>query len=179
MPLPDIDGRPASAIVWMNAGPRAAALAAMDPAEFDAEMTARSCGLLGPMARAGRLGQWPVITRTADRLTAERVALVAEAAHVLPPIGAQGLNTSLHDIALLCDIARDAPDTLGTPAHLDEYDRRRSRDIALRARVIDLYNRICQSGEPPIQALRRAGLRAVHDTPSLRRTVMQAGLGRR
>ncbi|MDF0602909.1 FAD-dependent monooxygenase [Psychromarinibacter sp. C21-152] len=179
VPLPDIDGRPASAIVWMNAGPRAAALAAMEPAAFDAEMTARACGLLGPMERTGRLGQWPVVTRTADRLTAERVALVAEAAHVLPPIGAQGLNTSLHDIALLCDLARDAPATLGTAAHLEDYDRRRARDIALRARIIDLYNRICQSGEPPIQALRRAGLRTVHDTPPLRRTVMQAGLGRR
>lgn len=179
VPLPDIDGHPASAIVWMNDGRRAADLAAMDAAGFNAEMTTRACGLLGPMERAGGLGQWPVITRTADRLTAERVALVAEAAHVMPPIGAQGLNTSLHDIALLCDLATADPDGLGTPGQLAQYERRRGRDIALRARVIDLYNRVCQSGEPPIQALRSAGLRIVHDTPPLRRTVMQAGLGRR
>lgn len=179
VPLPDIDGRPASAIVWMNDGPRAARLAAMEAAEFDAEMTARACNLLGPMQRSGPLGQWPVITRTANRLTAERTALVAEAAHVLPPIGAQGLNTSLHDIAVLADLARAAPGDPGAPSVLAGYARARSSDIALRAGAIDLYNRICQSGDAPVQALRRAGLRLVHDAPVLRRAVMRAGLGRR
>ncbi len=177
VPLADLDGRPASAIVWMNYGRRAADLAAMDAADFDAEMTLRACNLLGPMERAGPMGQWPIVTRTADRLTAERTALVAEAAHVLPPIGAQGLNTSLHDIALLADLAREAPDRLGAADHLARYERARARDIALRARVIDLYNRLCQSG--PAQPLRRAGLRLVHDMPGLRRAVMQAGMGGR
>lgn len=179
VPLPDHDGTPASAIVWMNPGPRAQALAALPSGELSAEMTARSCNLLGPMTPAGPIRVWPVITRTADRLTAERTALVAEAAHVLPPIGAQGLNTSLHDVAALYDLARAAPDDLGTPRQLGRYARSRERDIALRARAIDLFNRICQSGEAPVQAMRRAGLRATHDIPALRRAVMRAGLGAR
>ncbi|MDJ0628654.1 MAG: FAD-dependent monooxygenase [Rhodobacter sp.] len=179
VPLPDHKGAPASAIVWMNAGPRAQALAALPTAEFDAQMTARACGLLGPMERIGDLRLWPVVTQTADRLTAERTALVAEAAHVLPPIGAQGLNTSLHDIAALYDLAKAAPEGLGTPAQLARYARSRERDIALRARSIDLFNRICQSGEPPIQALRSAGLRAAHGVAPLRRALMRAGLGTR
>ncbi|MDF0597066.1 FAD-dependent monooxygenase [Psychromarinibacter halotolerans] len=178
VPVQDIDGVPASAIVWMNDGRRAADLAALDDAEFAQEMTDRACGILGPMERASPMGQWPVITRTADCLTAERVALVAESAHVLPPIGAQGLNTSLNDIALLAGLAADDPDALGTPGQLDAYARRRHADIAVRAQVIDLYNRVCRSGQPPIQALRRAGLRLVHDTP-LRGRIMQAGLGGR
>ena len=178
VPLPDIGGAPASAIVWMNDARRAETLAALDDDAFDARMTARACGLLGPMRRTGPMGQWSVITRTADRLTAERVALVAEAAHVLPPIGAQGLNTSLHDIAALVDLALADPDGLGSAAQLARYEQSRARDIALRARVIDLYNRVCQSGEPPIQGLRSLGLRLVHDLPALRRTVMRAGLGR-
>jgi len=142
-------------------------------------MTERSCGLMGPLELEGARQIWPVITRRATALTADRVALVAEAAHVLPPIGAQGLNTSLGDVATLCDLAGDAPGDPGDPAILARYAGLRGRDIALRARAIDLFNRVCQSGQPPIQALRRFGLRAVHDVAPLRRGIMRSGLGAR
>ena len=177
VPLPDHDGLPASAIVWMNPGARALDLAGMDAPAFNAEMTARSCGLLGPLALATGRRVWPVVTQRADRLTAGRVALVAEAAHVLPPIGAQGLNTSLHDVAALVDLAVADRAGLGGAAMLDAYAKARQRDILLRARAIDLFNRVCKSGEAPVQALRRAGLRTVHDMVPLRRAVMRAGLG--
>ncbi len=133
VPLADIDGRPASAIVWMNAGPRSAELLGLDPAAFNAEMTARSGGLFGPLELASRRGIFPIITQRAERLTAERTALVAEAAHVLPPIGAQGLNTSLNDIAALMQAARDHPGALGEPQMLAAYARARHTDIARRA----------------------------------------------
>ena len=177
VPLPDHNGSPASAIVWMNPGPRAQALAQMPKPQFNAEMTTRACGLLGPMELASPRRIWPVVTQWASHLTAERTALVAEAAHVLPPIGAQGLNTSLHDVAALYHLATAAPPELGTPAMLKSYARSRERDIAVRARAIDLFNRICQSGEAPVQALRSLGLRTVHDVAPLRRAIMRSGLG--
>jgi 2-octaprenyl-6-methoxyphenol hydroxylase len=177
VPLADTGNGPASAIVWMNDARRAEDLAALPEAGFDAAMTARACSLLGPMRRTGPIGRWPVITRTAERLTAERVALVAEAAHVLPPIGAQGLNTSLLDVAALAALAEQAPESLGSPEMLTRYAARRASDIAARARLIDLYNRLCRSGEAPARALRRAGLQLVHDTPALRRATMRAGVG--
>ncbi len=179
VPLADIDGTPASAIVWMNHGPEAQRLAGLAEQDFNAEMTLRSCGLMGPMQRSGGLSLWPVITRRALQLTAERVALVAEAAHALPPIGAQGLNTSLHDVAALLDLARAEPQALGSAAHLSRYARRRAADIALRAQAIDLFNRVCKSPDPTLQSFRRTGLKLVHDLPGLRRAVMRAGLGRR
>ena len=177
VPLPDHQGSPASAIVWMNDGPRAQALAALDAADFDAEMTQRACGLLGPMERIGGLRSWPVVTQRATSLTAERVALIAEAAHVLPPIGAQGLNTSLHDVAALLTLAQNDPDALGSAPQLAAYEKTRARDIALRAHAIDAFNRICKSGERPVQALRRNGLKLVHDIAPLRKAIMRAGLG--
>ncbi|MGB5557942.1 MAG: FAD-dependent monooxygenase [Paracoccaceae bacterium] len=177
VPLADIDGRPASAIVWMNAGPRSAELLGLDPAAFNAEMTVRSGGLFGPLELASRRGIFPIITQRAERLTAERTALVAEAAHVLPPIGAQGLNTSLNDIAALMQAARDHPGALGEPQMLAAYARARHTDIARRARAIDLFNRITRSGDVGLQSLRLAGLKAVHDVAPLRRKIMQAGMG--
>ena len=141
-------------------------------------MTERSCGVLGRLTLASPRRVWPVVTQTAERLTAERTALVAEAAHVLPPIGAQGLNTSLHDVAELVALAEADPAALGTPKMLTAYAKAREGDVRNRARVIDLFNRVCKSGEPAVQAIRLAGLRAVYDMAPVRKGVMRAGLGR-
>ena len=176
VPLPDADGEHRSALVWMEDGAQAQTLASMDDADFGAEATQRSAGVLGTLEPRSKRQIWPIITRTADRLTAERVALVAEAAHVLPPIGAQGLNTSLGDIRALIEAAKaEAP---GTPAMLERYAKERQRDIHLRARAIDAYNRLCRAGNPLIRGLRAVGLKAAHDVTPLRNTLMRAGLGR-
>ncbi len=166
-----------SSAVWMNDGPRAAELMGLPDDALNAEMTTRSCGVLGSLTLASPRRIWPVVTQIAERLTAERTVLVAEAAHVLPPIGAQGLNTSLRDIGVLLEIAKAAPAEVGTRKMLDAYASARASDIHLRARAIDLFNRICKSDLPPVEALRLAGLAAVHDIAPLRRAVMRAGLG--
>ncbi len=179
VPMRDHQGGPASAVVWMNDGARAQELLTAEIPAFEAEMTERSMGVLGHLTLASPRRIWPVVTQSARALTARRVALVAEAAHVLPPIGAQGLNTSLNDIAALVQLAEKAPDTLGSAAMLAAYEKARARDTRTRARVIDLFNRVCKSDDVQVQALRLAGLKAVHDIAPLRRTVMQAGLGSR
>ena len=176
VPLPDRDGHHASAVVWMLDGPDAARLADQGAEAISDEATTRSGAILGPLTVASSVGSWPIVTQVADRLTAPRVALVAEAAHVMPPIGAQGLNTSLTDVAALAQaLAGDDP---GAEMGLAAYAQARQGDVRARATAIDVFNRVCRSGAPPIQALRSAGLSATHDFPSLRRAVMQAGLGR-
>ena len=177
VPLPDVNGKPASAVVWMNDGPEAVRLSKLDDAAFAAAATARSADVLGPLTLISPRQIWPVVTQTARSLTARRVAIIAEAAHVLPPIGAQGLNTSLTDIRHLLEVARAAPEDLGSTHFLDRFAALRARDIATRARVIDLYNRICRSGDPSMQSLRSLGLRLSHDIAPLRRGLMRAGLG--
>ncbi len=178
VPMPDHARSPCSAVVWMNDAPEAHRLATLEAAEFDAHMTTRSLGILGPLTTVSPRRPWPVITQTADRLTARRTAILAEAAHVLPPIGAQGLNTSLQDVAALVALAAADPSNLGSRNMLDAYARQRTTDIHLRAHAIDLFNRVCKSDAPPVQALRTAGLKAVHDIKPLGDAVMRAGLGR-
>lgn len=179
VPLPDIGGKSASAIVWMNFGPRAVELMEMEVPAFEEVMFTRSTGLLGRMHLEGRRSIWPIVTQTARRLTEGRVAVVAEAAHALPPIGAQGLNTSLNDIIALVEAAMKSPADPGAPSVLAAYDAARKPDIAARARVIDAFNRVARSGEVAMQAVRLAGLKAVHDIAPVRKGVMRAGLGPR
>jgi 2-octaprenyl-6-methoxyphenol hydroxylase len=177
VPLPDRDGQAASAVVWMTDGPEAARLAALPEAAFSAAATERSSGVLGALTVVGPRQTWPIIAQVADRLTADRTALMAEAAHVLPPIGAQGLNMSLADIATLARLADENRDGLGEAPMLAAYARARHPDILARVAGIDLLNRASQAGAAPLQRLRALGLQALHDLPPLRRAAMRLGLG--
>ena len=116
------------------------------------------------------------------RLDGPRTALVAEAAHVVPPIGAQGLNMSLADVATLLDLCRDARDRggdIGAPELLARYHRARHPDILLRMAGLDLLNRAAMAGARPLRDLRRAGLAALHGVGPVRRAAMRLGLGMR
>ena len=179
VPLPDRDGMPCSAVVWMDDGRLAQDRMEMDVAPFEAEATARSCTHFGPLTLASRRQVWPIITQHADRLNAERVALIAEAAHVMPPIGAQGLNMSLTDIATLLDLAQERPEGLGDAAMLDAYHKARYGDITLRVRGIDLLNRASQAGSILARDARAAGLSALYGAAPVRKMLMQMGLGMR
>ncbi|MCB2137669.1 MAG: UbiH/UbiF family hydroxylase [Rhodobacteraceae bacterium] len=179
VPLPDRDGRPSSAVVWMERGPEAMRLAALPAAAFEAEMFARSGGLLGPLTLVTRRSVWPIISQIADRFAAERAALMAEAAHVVPPIGAQGLNMSLADLACLLDLAKAAPDRLGDREMLDAYHRRRWPEVKARVTGIDLLNRASMAGAPVLRDLRAQALNAFFAATPIRRGLMRAGLGMR
>lgn len=175
VPLPDRDGLPCSAVVWMERGPEALRLSTLPEAEFAAALYQRSCGLLGPLTLASRRTLWPIISQIARRFSGQRTALIAEAAHVVPPIGAQGLNMSLSDIAQLLDLARQLP--LGSPAMLTRYHQRRWPEVRIRVTGIDALNRAALTGNPALGDLRAAMLALLHGTAPIRRTLMRAGIG--
>lgn len=177
VPLPDRDGKPSSAVVWMETGPEVARLSALPVAEFEAAMTERSCGILGPLTLASALTTWPIITQVAEHMVAERVALIAEAAHVMPPIGAQGLNMSLADLAALLDLAIANPAELGSRAMLHAFEKKRHLEVKARLAGIDLLNRTSMIGEPFLRDLRAGALNALYSLAPVRKTLMKAGLG--
>ena len=177
VPLPDQDGQPASAVVWMERSAEIERLANLPVPAFEAEILTRSTGLFGPLTLNGRRSVWPIISQLANRLTAERTALIAEAAHVVPPIGAQGLNMSLADIACLLTLAQSAPDALGSATMLATFQRQRWGDINRRVRGIDLLNRVSMAENPLLRELRRSGLKTLHGVAPIRKLLMKTGLG--
>ena len=177
VPLPDYEGRPSSAIVWMEEGPEAVRLSNLPVAEFEAAMNARSCLLFGPLTLASRRTVWPIISQLAEEMSAERIALVAEAAHVVPPIGAQGLNMSLGDMRVLLELAQANPERLGDRAMLEAYGRKRHTEIKARVAGIDLLNRASMMKAQPLRDARAMGLNAIYSLAPVRKTLMQLGLG--
>jgi 2-octaprenyl-6-methoxyphenol hydroxylase len=179
VPLPDFEGQPSSAVVWMEQGAEIARLQALPLPEFEAEMSLRACHILGPMTRISTLTVWPIISQIAARMSGQRVALMAEAAHVVPPIGAQGLNMSLADLASLRALALADPANLGCQTMLDQYHNSRHRDIAIRVAGIDTLNRASMLGAPLMRDLRAQALGALYAFAPVRKTLMKAGLGLR
>ncbi|WP_299146258.1 UbiH/UbiF family hydroxylase [uncultured Tateyamaria sp.] len=179
VPLPDRDGMPCSAVVWMDDGPKSVRRMSADPADFEAEMSTRSCHILGPLTLASRRTIWPIISQIASQLTGTRLALIAEAAHVVPPIGAQGLNMSLADTSTLLDLATAQPDKLGDDAMLAAYQTARYADIRRRVTGVDLLNRASQATSVFARDARAFGLNALHQVTPVRKTLMQLGLGTR
>lgn len=177
VPLPDRDGKPSSAVVWMERGAEAERLAALPVAEFEAAMNARSTGLLGPLTLVTRRALWPMMTQIAGRFSAERVALIAEAAHVIPPIGAQGLNMSLADLRCLLELCEKDPTHLGEAAMLDAYHRRRWPEVKAREIGIDFLNRASMVSAQPLRDLRAGVLGVLYGMTPVRRALMRAGLG--
>ena len=177
VPLPDNEGKPSSAIVWMENGEKAKNLMEMETKSFEREMTVRSCNILGPLRLASKRSLWPIISQIADRLYSQRLALIGEAAHVVPPIGAQGLNMSLADIKCLNDLDQRYPDQLASMNTLKEYQKNRIFDIRQRVAGVSALNQISISNNKVIQNIRAFGLENFFQVPAIKHTVMKLGMG--
>ena len=179
VPLPDNNGKPSSAIVWMENGEKAKRLMEMEAKSFEREMTVRSCNILGPLKLASKRSLWPIISQIADRLYSQRLALIGETAHVVPPIGAQGLNMSIKDIKFLNNLDQKYPDQLGSMDILNEYQKNRIFDIRQRVAGVSALNRISISSNKLVQNVRAFGLENFFQVPAIKHATMKLGMGNR
>lgn len=171
VPLP---GR-RSSLVWLLEPEAAEAVAALDDAAFARRVETQVQSLLGAMSVAGPRGRIPMSGLSVDRFAAGRMALIGEAAHVFPPIGAQGLNLGLRDVAALRDAVAERDDP-GAEGAMTAYDAARRTDVRLRTGAVDALNRTLLSDLLPADLMRGAGLLALSRIGPLRRFVMRQGL---
>lgn len=174
VPLP---GR-RSSLVWVERPDVAERLAALDDAALSAAIERQAHSILGAMCVDGPRGLLPLAGHVAVRFADRRVALVGEAAHRFPPIGAQGLNLGLRDVAVLArTVARARADDPGDDAVLAAYDRARRGDVTMRTAAVDLFDRSLLTGFLPVQVARAAGLYLAGRVGPIRRFAMRQGLG--
>jgi len=175
VPLPGLR----SSLVCVIEPERAAELSAMDDPALSVEIERRTHSLLGKMHVEPGRGVFPLAIETADALARGRIALVGEAAHVVPPIGAQGLNLGLRDGATIAEIVADARRQhldVGAPEVLARYDAARRADVTSRAIAIDLLNRSLLTDFFPAHGARGLSLYLVDRIGPLRRALMREGV---
>jgi 2-octaprenyl-6-methoxyphenol hydroxylase len=169
----------ASSLVWVEAPSVAARLRALDPALFLTELAERLQGLLGSLRVAGPIAAYPLSGLTAARMAQNRVALVGESAHVIPPIGAQGLNLGLRDTAVLAECVAQAlarGQDIGGHAALEAYHSGRAPDVMSRTLSVDALNRSLLDDFLPVQAVRGLSLHVLANIAPVRRMLMRGGL---
>jgi 2-octaprenyl-6-methoxyphenol hydroxylase len=175
VPLP---GR-RSSLVWVVDPDNARMLAAMADAELSEAVERRAHSLFGRMRVEEGRGLFPLATESAQRLARSRIALVGEAAHVVPPIGAQGLNLGVRDGAAIAAIvaeARRQNRDVGAPDVLARYEAARRVDVMSRSLAVDVLNRSLLTGFIPAHGLRGLSLYLVERIGPLRRALMREGV---
>jgi 2-octaprenyl-6-methoxyphenol hydroxylase len=183
VPLPPSAEAPdRSSLVWVMSDAEARRREALDDSALAREIERQARSILGGMRLEGRRGVAPMVRQIVPKLTGARVALVGDAAHAFPPIGAQGLNLGLRDVEALVAAAVEARADgrdIGGGVALAAYERARRADILARTGVVDGLNRALISHFAPLDFARGAGLAALGAFGPLRRFVMREGVAPR
>jgi 2-octaprenyl-6-methoxyphenol hydroxylase len=164
-----------SSLVWMERPARAEALMAMSDGELTTEIQIETHGELGLISNLGTRKSFPMKGLTAHQFAKDRVILIGEAAHVVPPIGAQGLNMSLRDAAFAADLILASKDA-GSDSLMTEFNASRRAEVLPRQQLIDLMNKSLLLGLVPLEGARTLSLAALHYFGPLKHLVMQQGL---
>ena len=169
----------ASSLIWVGSPAEIARLMQSDDTGFIEALSNRLDDSLGAVSEVGARAEFPVVGLSADRLGARRIVLLGEAAHILPPIGAQGLNLGFRDAAALADCVAEAlgrGNDPGTKDVIDAYAQSRQLDIMTRTLGVDLLNRSLLTSLLPLQAVRGIVSHGLNALAPLRRAVMRLGL---
>lgn len=172
VPLP---GDKRSSLVWVDKPEETERRLALSEEALASEIETRCGAFLGRIAVDSPRQTFPLSGMTTRKFAASRVMLVGEAAHVFPPIGAQGLNLGYRDVAAVAESisGRDDP---GSESAIEAYNRARRVDVMSRTAAVDAVNRTLLSDFLPVQAMRGLGLFLIDRVPTLRRFAMRQGL---
>lgn len=179
VPMPNKEEKHVSSVVWVETTEDSEGFIKLDKNAFEKALQTRTRNALGEVKLASNPENWPLKAIIAKDIIAPRVALIAEAAHVMSPIGAQGLNLSLRDVATLAEVIMDTMrlgEDIGSHTALNQYKKRRQLDITTRFTGVDGYNRIVSNNLGFLRGLRQAGLKTLDAVPAFKNLAMQHGL---
>ncbi len=167
-----------ASLVWSLRPKQADEMIQLSTDQFSQQLEQTMHSIWGPITSVGKRVAFPIKGMKLDHFAAKRIFLVGEAAHVVPPIGAQGLNLGVRDVAYLVESLKSKTD-LSADIHSLEaaYNKARQHDVWSRTTTIDWLNKSLLLSYLPLKILRSAGLNAMNASQTLRKLLMNEGLG--
>ena len=169
-----------STIVWMDTSEVINEAFNLKEPEFNALITKKSIEMRGQLKLISGKQKWPVSSQITKALVSKRTVLIAESAHVMPPTGAQGLNTSVEDIIYLYQICKKAfrrNKDMGADEVLRQYSLVRLPLTGGKVFGIHLLNKISMTENRFLKTVRKNFLKHLDRSPALKRTLIKVGLG--
>ena len=166
-----------SAVIWVNDSLKINKLLSLSKLDLQAEVNKRSCDKLGKISIISDLQISSVNTQLADKFVDHRMILIGEAAHALPPIGAQGLNLTIKDIKLIFDLIKKYKNSIGSNEMIAEFNFKRLIDVKMRANSVNILNKISYSDNLIILKARELGLNFLQKVKPIKYLLMRYGLG--
>ncbi len=178
--LPHVNGR--CGLVWSVASEDAAGLLALPEEEFLQRGRSLFGSALGAWNKAGKRSAYPLRLVRAAEETRPRAVILGNAAHAIHPIGAQGFNLSLRDVAGLAEIIaaareRDPAADIGRADVLQAYSEWCAPDQSSTIAFSDGLVRLYANPTGLAAAARGIGLLAHALLPSLRRRLAIRAMG--
>ena len=166
-----------SAVIWVNDSIKIDKLLGLNKFELQSEINKRSCNKLGEISVVSELQSSNVNAQLADKFVDHRMILIGEAAHALPPIGAQGLNLTIRDIKVIFNLIRKYQYSIGSNEMVAEFNVKRLLDVKIRTTSVNILNKISYSDNLIIRRTRDLGLSFLQQAKPIKYLLMRYGLG--
>lgn len=160
-------------LVWLEKPERITELLSYSDKQLEQIIETRMQSFLGRVKLISKPASFQIMGLVANRFGDGNIALIGEAAHVFPPIGAQGFNLGARDVQ---DLVQVMSRFTSAENRGNQYNLMRKADIETRTMGVDLLNRSLLSEFLPNQLLRTFGLYALNKSAPLRKTAMKMGI---
>ncbi|WP_336279281.1 UbiH/UbiF family hydroxylase [Bartonella sp. CB175] len=165
-----------SSLVWVVNSLRAKELLILEQKAIAKVIENQMQSILGKITLETSVQAWPLSGLISHCFAANRTILVGETAHVLPPIGAQGLNLGFRDVQTLIDVVPNEISDFDFKTIIMHYNRRRKSDIIIRSVFIHMFNNALLSNMLPVHIMRSVGLGVLRNCSPLRNFLMREGM---
>jgi 2-octaprenyl-6-methoxyphenol hydroxylase len=180
--MPHVDGR--CGLIWCVPTGQSELMMELPEDEFLRQAHRRFGDRLGKFMKMGRRSSYPLRLVRAQEDIRPRVVILGNAAHAIHPIGAQGFNLGLRDVAALAELLADerkkgSAADFGSMDLLSRYSEWRKQDQRGTIAYSDGLARIFSNPTGLAATARTAGLLAHALIPSLRRQLAVRAMGYR
>lgn len=166
-----------SSLIWVMQDQQAEQYLALSRTQLGEKIEEQLQYCLGKITIETPAQSWLLSSFQAEYFAVNNFFLVGEAAHLFPPIGAQGLNLSIRDAQTLAELLSNAKERKESNTNLaKQYNKKRKSDILLRTHAVQQLNNMLLSSSLLSQCARALGLEALRRFPLLRQLFMHEGM---